>query len=187
MNARPNLLLDPENDRRSLPFSGYRVRTVYSLTSLGILAYIWRRTGSGFPAKEILGRTYSSHFMALSSFRPIVCRQQMICPVESANDLSACRTAVAGDDAKHGCLHEGRRGAGDAGAGSNSTGRRDEGLARPILNARHLSFSPKKVREEWERPLDFASSICTHVYAQHKPEQNDLQTLNGGSLAHGSN
>jgi hypothetical protein len=30
----------------------------------------------------------------------------MICPAELANDLSAWRAAVVGDDAKHGCLHK---------------------------------------------------------------------------------
>jgi len=46
----------------------------------------------------------------------------MICPEDVANELSALRAAVLGDDAKHGCLDEGRGGAGDAGAGSDSTG-----------------------------------------------------------------
>src|SRR5271170_192941 len=54
----------------------------------------------------------------------------MICPAELANDLSACRAAVVGDDAKHGCLHEGRGGAGDAGAGSDST---DDGKADHVV------------------------------------------------------
>ena len=50
----------------------------------------------------------------------------MICPVEIARDMSALRAARVGDHAKHGCLLEGRDGAGNESTGSDVAGDGEE-------------------------------------------------------------